>query len=80
MADYCTLWPDRALGKDWSACCKAHDEAYAGTGVRWDADARLALCVASQTGWDGLAVVMFVGVATFGGMFRRWRALKGKKL
>jgi hypothetical protein len=72
--DYCTLFPDRLGHKDWSNCCKAHDAAYAGTGARLAADRELAACVAAETGWDGLAVVMFAGVATFGWWFRR----KGK--
>lgn len=72
--DYCTLFPDRGFGKDWSACCKAHDEAYGGTVARFDADRELAICVAKETGWDGLAGLMLIGVVLAGWIFRR----KGK--
>jgi hypothetical protein len=71
MADYCTLWPDQALGKDWSLCCKAHDEAYQLAGSRLVADLDLARCVANETGWDGLAALMLAGVMAFGWIFRR---------
>lgn len=71
MNNYCTFWPDRAFGKDWSGCCMAHDQAYAGTVARHAADAELARCVAAETGWDGLAFVMLAGVTLFGWYFRR---------
>lgn len=75
MDDHCTLFPDRAFGKDWSQCCKAHDEAYGGTVARLDADRELMMCVAQTTGWEPLGALMFAGVALFGWYFRR----KGKK-
>lgn len=68
--DYCTLFPDRLGTKDWSNCCMAHDAAYGTAGSRLAADHELAKCVAQETGWDGLAVIMFAGVATFGWLFR----------
>lgn len=71
MANYCTLWPDHALGKDWSNCCAAHDFAYGQEGSRLVADLDLARCVAVETGWDGLAGLMLCGVMAFGWMFRR---------
>ncbi len=70
--DYCTLFPDRAAGRDWSHCCQQHDLAYTlGTPSRPEADAQLAQCVADATGWSALAVLMWAGVALFGGIF--WR-------
>ena len=55
-------------------CCARHDLAYAGEGSRVVADSELAICVARETGWDGLAGVMLIGVVLAGWMFRK----KGK--
>jgi hypothetical protein len=75
LTDYCTLFPDRAFGRDWSACCMVHDLAYGADGSRMAADLELASCVTQATGWHGLGALMFAGVAAFGWWFRR----KGKK-
>lgn len=70
---YCTGWFDGwptwlgGNGREWSHCCKAHDEFYASydgwsgyLGAHWD----LAVCV-GQVNW-GMAVVMLGGLLTFG--------------
>ena len=69
MPDQCTLWWDRLLGRDWSACCAAHDLAY-DTGVdRGLADAALAACVSAVTGWPWWGWLMWAGVTFGGGWF-----------
>lgn len=72
MADYCTLWPDRLLGVDFSTCCLRHDLDYiAGVG-RWHADQALAACVA-HAGLPFTGFVMGAGVGLFGWLFYRRR-------
>lgn len=70
--DYCSLWFEGW----WSACCMAHDAAYAAQVARDAADAELFRCVASSS--PALAVastvvagVMWVGVRLFGARFYR---------
>lgn len=71
--DHCTAWPDGwptwlgGTGSEWAACCKAHDEFYAGyegwlgyLAAHWE----LAQCV-GEVSW-GMAAVMFSGLATLG--------------
>lgn len=65
MPDYCTGWFDRIGDADWSACCRAHDIAYGLGADKLAADIDLATCVASVAGWP-MAMVMFIGVVTFG--------------
>jgi hypothetical protein len=69
--DYCTLWPDRLFGLDWSACCRLHDIAYGSvaTASKAQADQALFQCVLEVTGWHSFAAVMFVGVSVFGWIF-----------
>lgn len=69
----CTWWPDRIADVDWSACCLAHDAAYKEIGSRLAADFELGRCVAETTGWNGLALLMFIGVALFGWAFKKKR-------
>lgn len=72
LPNHCTLFPDRAMGRDWSHCCQAHDLAYSlGVPTRPEADLQLARCVADATGWGWLASLMWAGVVLFGGLF--WR-------
>ena len=68
MSDACTLWPDRLGSLDWSACCFAHDHAYAIGAAKFGADIDLMVCVAHAGGWP-MALVMFCGVAVFGAPF-----------
>lgn len=72
-ADHCTLWPDRLAGMDWSACCLAHDVAYALGRDRAVADLELYRCVAEATGAHWFAGVMFAGVSIFGWAFWKKR-------
>lgn len=76
--DYCTLFPDRAFGKDWSSCCMLHDLAYSADGARMAADLDLAMCVTQSTGSYGLGALMGAGVIAFGWYFRR-KTKKEKK-
>jgi len=85
MIDHCTLWPDRILNWDWSACCLAHDKAYALGVDRLIADHVLADCVANSMG--GLpyllpvvmGVVMWFGVRLFGAKFYQKSLPEAKK-
>ena len=71
MPDYCTSWPDRLFGKDWSHCCLAHDVAYSLPGSQFEDDIELMRCVAEATGWWPLAAAMFLGVVLFGKRYRK---------
>jgi hypothetical protein len=74
--DYCTLWPDKLWGVDYSACCAAHDLAYLTGANRLLADAELAKCVAQA----GLPFTGFLmgGATTIAGwlFYRRVRRSK----
>jgi hypothetical protein len=72
--DYCTNWPDRLFGKDWSQCCLAHDIAYALPGSKLEADLDLGRCVLDATGWWWMAALMVAGVTVFGGSY--WKSSK----
>jgi hypothetical protein len=76
VTDYCTSWPDGiptwlgGTGVEWSHCCAAHDEFYAGydgwfgyLGAHWE----LCQCVASA-GFTGMGVIMLAGLVTFGSL------------
>lgn len=63
----CTLWFDRLWQWDWSACCVAHDHAYATLVPKAVADAALAACVNGVL--PGMGDVMWWGVTLFGGLF-----------
>ena len=67
--DGCSLFPDRAEGKDWCLCCVRHDVAYwrgGSSDERLAADRELRACVARSTGSDALARTMFAGVRAGG--------------
>lgn len=71
-SNWCTLWPDRWINYDYSACCKIHDEDYANPGIsRWDADLALCQCVAKHANTT-MAVVMFLGLRLFGWAFKHY--------
>lgn len=70
QTDYCTLWPDRLGAYDWSACCAAHDLAYASGLDRAAADFELVACVAAN-GPLWMAALMGAGVMAFGWIFYR---------
>lgn len=72
--DACTLFPDRLGAVDWSACCAAHDLAYATGADRLAADYALGQCVLQATGWHGLSFLMFLGVTLGGWLF--WKRPK----
>lgn len=68
--DYCTGCFDRLFGKDWSECCKKHDEDY---GLLIDKDRfstkeqdlKFLKCLKEKT-WLPLAYVMYGVVRLFG--------------
>lgn len=66
--DHCTNWPDRIGQLDWSHCCKIHDWQYATQMDKITADMELFYCVA-ETGTVSMALVMFLGVLSFGGKY-----------
>lgn len=51
-------------------CCDMHDIAYAMQMDKLKADLDLAFCVA-KTGHAGIALIMFLGVTIFGGIWYR---------
>lgn len=69
--NHCTWWPDKIGSLDYSACCAAHDLAYASDGQRLAADLDLAQCVFDTTGSEILSIVMMTGVILFGWAFRK---------
>lgn len=75
--DYCTLFPDKLFGVDYSLCCFLHDIAYGGLADRKEADIALRDCVSllfSETNLILGAVVatlMYLGVRLFGRSFYR---------
>jgi len=72
----CTLWLDRLLWWDWSACCRVHDLDYSGLVPKDVADARLGNCVNAVL--RGMGDVMWAGVTVAGGLwYARARAQKG---
>lgn len=69
--DGCSLFPDRsrAMGKDWCACCVAHDLVYWRGGTaeeRLQADRTLKACVTQVSGDEALASLMYGGVRIAG--------------
>lgn len=71
-SDWCTCWPDKWRGYDYSACCQKHDEDYANPEVsRWEADRDLFRCVWKES-YLVWACVMFTGVRCFGWAFRHY--------
>lgn len=67
---YCTCFFDRLLNKDWSICCKQHDDDYEqlkkGDSTK-DRDLKFLECLKQKT-WEPLAYVMYSMVRIFG----RW--------
>jgi len=70
MTDYCTLWPDRLFGVDYSQCCLQHDLAYLAGLPRIEADLALGLCVA-ESGLPIIGVLMALATMAFGWFFYR---------
>lgn len=70
----CTLWFSSIGPWNWNACCQVHDHDYAIGTVKAIADARLEHCVDAIL--PGMGVVMWVGVAVFGGL---WYAMARRK-
>lgn len=72
--DYCTLWPDRIFGLDYSHCCAAHDLDYAMGLEGLASDLRLAGCVIETSAtlalWAGL---MLMGVIFYRVILRKFR-------
>lgn len=73
----CDAWPDGT----WKLCCDIHDVQFTEGGdlfqflqSNWD----LGVCVA-QHDWLN-AALMFAGTTLFGGLFFRWKRLKGKNI
>lgn len=79
ITDFCTLWPDKLFGISYGKpCCVPHDRAYILGGVlrKLKADFELAMCVREEskkaksvkewTIMQANAVVMYLGVSTFG--------------
>ncbi len=74
-AGYCTCFPDAILNSKHGACCKLHDFNYSKQHItRLTADKRLFKCLRKNT-YFFIAIVMFLGVRTFGSFF--W--IKAKK-
>ena len=74
LKDHCTFFPDKNYGR---SCCKPHDKAYEDPETsKWAADIEVASCV-----WDrdnkSLAVLMWIGLTTFGWVWRN-KAARGK--
>lgn len=71
-SDFCTMWPDKWITYDYSACCQRHDEAYADPFIsRWEADVELLQCVYRNSN-PLMAITMFLGVRSFGWMFKHY--------
>lgn len=72
--DYCTLWPDRIFGVDYSHCCAAHDLDYAMGIEGLASDLRLFGCVIETsmtlTLW---ATLMLIGVVLYRVFLHRFR-------
>lgn len=71
IKDYCTNFPDKILGKDYSFCCYIHDIQYNhkyATMSRWQADKDLFKCVKKRRGLL-VATMMWLGVRIFGGIY-----------
>lgn len=74
MTDYCTLWPDRVFGLDYSHCCAQHDLDYAMGLEGLASDLRLASCVIETSGWLTLwATLMLIGVVLYRVFLHRFR-------
>ena len=78
--DWCTMWPDRWRGVDFSLCCKEHDEDYARIAKiksfwkriwqRRKADFKLSGCVKRKFNEKDkssvMPIIMLSGVRLFG--------------
>lgn len=73
----CDTWFDGS----WRACCDLHDVQFTNGGDLSEffrSNLELGQCVLQHDPLN--AVLMFTGVTLFGGLFFRWRRLKGKNL
>lgn len=73
----CDAWWDGT----WRHCCDLHDIAYTEGGdllSKLQADFNLGVCVWPESYING--VLMFLGTAIFGGLFYRFKGLKGRNL
>ena len=68
----CTCFPDKFLNKDWSECCKKHDEDYEllnkGDSTK-PSDLKFLKCLKQKT-WIPLAYIMYGAVRIFGRKFK----------
>jgi len=74
--DYCSNFPDKILGKNYSYCCYIHDMHYSDIPLasekmtRLKADNALFGCVRRKRGLV-VASLMWIGVRIFGGKYYR---------
>jgi len=70
--NHCSCFIDKLFGKDWSDCCKAHDEDYKllkeGDSTK-RSDLRFLSCLKKKA-WKSLAYVMYGAVRIFGRNFK----------
>lgn len=66
LRDYCTLSPDKALGKNWRVACAYHDEGYAEVKeIRKRADLEFRKRMEKYS-WKPVATLYYYGVRIFG--------------
>ena len=68
----CTCFFDKLFGKDWSECCKQHDNDYEllnkGDSTK-PSDVKFLECLKKKT-WKPVAYLMYVAVRIFGRKFK----------
>ena len=68
----CTCFFDKFLNKDWSDCCKQHDEDYINLEVNHstkESDLKFLECLKKKT-WKPVAYLMYAAVRIFGRKFK----------
>ena len=68
----CSCFFDKLFNKDWSECCKKHDEDYINLEVNHstkESDLKFLECLKKKT-WKPVAYLMYAAVRLFGRKFK----------